>query len=199
MREPFTLKRGETQDAGAPRRIRRHSQARGALLMRRMRPLGRAQAPAANATDEVRRLAIEGRRSDPRLANMGEQHPELLGEAAIEELRRSPRARLRPVDRSRPSPPGRGAGEDSRAAWEAFGREREVAAAAGRDLENLQELVDSARAAGELHRALGLIGQTLPVASEIGYGLSVCELLSQRGVVLCQLSTERPPRRSRRC
>jgi tetratricopeptide (TPR) repeat protein len=123
------------------------------------------------------------------LRQLLERRPELLGEMAIEEMRRIAQS------------PGYGplfalvlhlledARDDPHAAWEAFARSRETADAAGRDLAALDAEIDAARDAGELSRALDSIEPAVVLAREIGYGLSVCDLLTKRGLLLVELNT----------
>ena len=62
-----------------------------------------------------------------------------------------------------------------------------------RTLENQQEHIDSAEAEGDLGQALELINRALPSATEIGYGVSVCELLHQRGRLLANSTARTGP------
>src|SRR5271166_731110 len=80
---------------------------------------------------------------------------------------------------------------DPRTAWRTFACERIEADARAKELEAQEEQIDAAELAGDLPRALELIDDALPVAIEIGFGLSVCELLNRRGRLLCRLSTVR--------
>ncbi len=132
---------------------------------------------------------ILGLQDAAELKQVLERRPELLGEMAIEEVRLIAQS------------PGYGplialvlhlledARNDPQAAWEAFARSRETADAAGRHLAALDAEIDEARDAGELSRALDLIEPALWLAREIGYGLSVCDLLTKRGLLLVELST----------
>ena len=122
--------------------------------------------------------------------DMLEQHPELLGKTALDELRRVAESPGYGPLIARALHLLEGARSDPQAAWEVFARAREATDTVGRDLAALQGEIDAARAAGELRRALELVEQALPLASEIGYGLSVCDLLTKRGLLLVELSTE---------
>lgn len=51
-----------------------------------------------------------------------------------------------------------------------------------------QEQIDGAEAEGDLGLALEVINGALRLATEIGYGVSVCELLHRRGWLLCRLN-----------
>jgi CHAT domain-containing protein/tetratricopeptide (TPR) repeat protein len=77
---------------------------------------------------------------------------------------------------------------DPRAAWSVFVAERDAIEARGEELQSRQEEIESAEAIGELRRAIELIDGAFPLATEIGYGIHVCELLHQRGRLLCRLS-----------
>jgi len=79
---------------------------------------------------------------------------------------------------------------DPCAAWDAFASERQIQDARGKELQAQQEQIDATEAAGEIPRALKMLNRVLPLAIEIGYGLSVCELLHQRGRLLCKLSSK---------
>jgi CHAT domain-containing protein/tetratricopeptide (TPR) repeat protein len=122
--------------------------------------------------------------------DMLEQNPELLGATAIEELRRVAQSPGYGPLIARVLHLLEGARSDPHAAWEAFSRARELSDAAGRDLEVLQDEIDVARATGKLPHALELIEQALKLANEIGYGLSVCDLLTKRGLLLVELNAD---------
>jgi tetratricopeptide (TPR) repeat protein len=122
--------------------------------------------------------------------DMLKQQPELLSQTAIEELRRVAQS------------PGygplfapvlhllEGVSSNPQTAWKTFARARELSDAAGQDLKALEAGIDVARSAGERRHALELIEPALSLASDIGYGLSVCELLTKRGELLIELNTE---------
>ncbi len=80
---------------------------------------------------------------------------------------------------------------DPASAWDVFDRDRRAADVRGKDLEAQQNQIDAAESSGDLPQALELIACALPVAIELGYGLSVCELLHQRGRILSRLGTAR--------
>jgi tetratricopeptide (TPR) repeat protein len=118
------------------------------------------------------------------------RRPELLGDTAIEELRRVAQSPGYGPLIARALHLLEGARSDPKRAWDAFVRLREHSDTAGRDLEERAGKIDRAWTAGELPLALELIEQSLPVAREIGYGLSVCDLLIKRGMVLVAMNTE---------
>ncbi len=118
-----------------------------------------------------------------------QRHPELLGTLAIDELTEVAQS------------PGYGpliaralrllkdARSDPRAAWETFTSERDASETIADALRALEGRIDEAEGHGDLGEALALIDQALPIAQEIGYGLSVCHLLDRRGSLLCRVST----------
>src|SRR5436190_7191589 len=80
-------------------------------------------------------------------------------------------------------------GADPAATWTAY---REAAVAAeqrGEQLEQFEAETAAAREAGDHARVLELIDQAPPLATEIGYGLAVCEMLQQRGLAFLNLRT----------
>jgi hypothetical protein len=89
--------------------------------------------------------------------DMLERRPDLLGEPAIDELRRVAQSPGYGPLIARALQFLEGARNDRHAAWEAFARAREFTDAAGRDLEALQSEIDAAQAAGELPHTLELI------------------------------------------
>ena len=80
---------------------------------------------------------------------------------------------------------------DPEVAWDAYERDRRAMDARGKELGAQEEEIDAAESAGDLPRVLEMIDCALPIAIEIGFGLSVCELLHQRGRALTRLGTAR--------
>ena len=80
---------------------------------------------------------------------------------------------------------------DPAAAWETFASQRRIRDTQGEELQSQQQRIDAAEVDGDVARALELLGRALPLAIEIGYGASVCELLHQRGRLLCKLGSTR--------
>ncbi len=131
---------------------------------------------------------VFGLKSVEAFLDLLERHPSLLTDTAVDFVAQLVDAPaygplLAPVHRLLKM-----AASDPRAAWAAFASERDAIEARGKELENQQEQIDSAEAEGDLGQALELINRALPSATEIGYGVSVCELLHQRGRLLCRLN-----------
>ncbi len=116
------------------------------------------------------------------------RHPELLGTLAIDELTEVAQSPGYGPLIARALRLLEGARSDPRAAWDTFTSEGEAIETVAETLGTLEARIDEAEGYGDLAEALALIDQALPIAQEIGYGLSVCHLLDRRGSLLCRLS-----------